>query len=65
MITSSRILPITLLIAMLRYLSEDGNDALEPFGIGMILAHINAFWGKAVVYHRRGQQFLHLRTQHC
>ena len=46
MITSSRILPITLLIAMLRYLSEDGNDALKPVGIGMILAHINACGAK-------------------
>ena len=31
---------------MLRYLSEDVNDALEPFGIGMILAHITRVKGK-------------------
>ena len=31
---------------MLRYLSEDINHALEPFGIGMILAHINALGAK-------------------
>ena len=31
---------------MLRYLSEDVNDALEPFGIGMILAHYKCLGAK-------------------
>ena len=31
---------------MLRYLSKDINDALEPFGIGMILPQINACGAK-------------------